>query len=240
MAKVKFEAEDFKKVLGKDVLSEGDVVKNELETLRADLEWEGSDLDVCAFMLDNDGELASKDDIVFFNSKIRWKIVKPFSAPDFNPLDGKISVWEKEMENYCGRVKVWKKETLPTSSDGSVIGSWDDMAEDPNAACGETMHIMIEQVNTIKYKRIVLAAVVADNEINLGKTFKDISNARVTISDVENEEELVSYPLSEKFPEMDAVCFGELVYNENNYQWNFKPMDSGYKGGILYLAKYVF
>ena len=52
MAKVKFEAEDFKKVLGQDILSEGDVVKNELKTLRADLEWKGTDLDVCAFMLD--------------------------------------------------------------------------------------------------------------------------------------------------------------------------------------------
>ncbi len=240
MAKVKFEAEDFKKVLGQDILSEGDVVKNELKTLRADLEWKGTDLDVCAFMLDKDNEIATKDDIVYFNSKIRWKTVKPFSAPDFNPLDGKISLWDKEMEDYGGRVKVWKNETLPASPDGSVIGSWDDMAEDSDTSCGETMHIMIEEVNTIKYKRIALAAVVADDRIKLGETFKDVSGAKVTITDVENGEELISYPLSEKFPNMDAVCFGELVYDENNYQWNFRPMASGYKGGILYLANNVF
>ena len=114
------------------------------------------------------------------------------------------------------------------------------MAEDSDTSCGETMHIMIEEVNTIKYKRIALAAVVADDRIKLGETFKDVSGARVTITDVENGEELISYPLSEKFPNMDAVCFGELVYDENNYQWNFRPMASGYKGGILYLANNVF
>lgn len=65
-------------------------------------------------------------------------------------------------------------------------------------------------------------------------------DAKVTITDVENDEELVSYPLSQRFPDKDAVCFGELVYDENNYQWNFKPMSSGYKGGILYLANKVF
>ena len=63
MAKVKFEAEDFEKVLGQNILSDGDVQKDELKTLRVDLEWKGTDLDVCAFMLDSDGELATKDDI---------------------------------------------------------------------------------------------------------------------------------------------------------------------------------
>ena len=56
----------------------------------------------------------------------------------------------------------------------------------------------------------------------------------------ENDEELVSYPLSEDFPDKDAVCFGELIYDEDNYEWNFKPMKSGYQGGILYLANKVF
>lgn len=240
MAKVKFEAEDFEKVLGQNILSDGDVQKDELKTLRVDLEWKGTDLDVCAFMLDSDGELATKDDIVYFKSKIRWKTAKPFDANDFDPLDGKKSVWAEEQEAYGGRVKVWMNETLPASPDGSVIGSWDDMTEDPDAPCGETMHIMIEEINTIKYKRIALAAVVAEDLIKEGITFKEVRDASVTITDVENEDELVSYPLSEKFPDKDAVCFGELVYDEDNYQWNFKPMASGYKGGILYLANNVF
>ena len=76
MAKVKFEAEDFKKVLGQDILSEGDVVKNELKTLRADLEWKGTDLDVCAFMLDKDNEIATKDDIVYFPSVFIYKFYR--------------------------------------------------------------------------------------------------------------------------------------------------------------------
>lgn len=240
MAKVKFGAEDFKKILDQDILTQGDVEKNELKTLRIDLEWKGTDLDVCAFMLDKDGELATKEDIVYFKSINRWKTTKPFDAIDFDPLDGKVSIWAKEQEAYQGRIKRWMNETLPLSPDGSVIGSWDDMTNDPDAPCGETMHILIEEVNTIKYKRIALAAVVSEEHIKSGQTFKDVVDAKVTITDVENDEELVSYPLSQRFPDKDAVCFGELVYDENNYQWNFKPMSSGYKGGILYLANKVF
>lgn len=240
MAKVKFEAEDFRKVLNQDILSAGDVEKNELKTLRVDLEWKGTDLDVCAFMLDKDAEIASKDDVVYFKSKTRWKTTRPFNASDFDPLDGKKSVWENEQEAYDGRVRIWMNETLPASPDFSVIGSWDDMADDPNASCGETMHILIEEVNTIKYKRIALAAVVAEEKIKEGKRFRDVRDAKVTITDVENDEVLVSFPLTEKFPNEDAVCYGELVYDEDNYQWNFKPLASGYNGGILYLANKVF
>ena len=156
---VLFVEEDFRKDDFSDVelFLPNDVAKQALKTLRVDLSWvplneKGEDLDVCAFMLDSDGELATKDDIVYFKSKIRWKTAKPFDANDFDPLDGKKSVWAEEQEAYGGRVKVWMNETLPASPDGSVIGSWDDMTEDPDAPCGETMHIMIEEINTIKYK----------------------------------------------------------------------------------------
>lgn len=240
MAKVTFGEEDFRKELGQDILSQGDVEKNDLQTLRVDLEWFGTDLDVCAFLLDSDGELASKESVVYFKSKTRWKPKLPFNHDDFNPLDGEISIWEKVEKDYCGRVKYWMRDTLPLSPDGSVIGSWDDMTDDEDAQCGETMHILIDEVNTMKYKEIVFAAVVADEKIKIGERFKDVEGAKVTITDVENEEEIVSYTLSQKFPNNDAVCFGKLVYDKDNYKWSYKPMSVGYNGGILYLANEVF
>lgn len=130
--------------------------KQDLKTLRIDLTWEGTDLDICAFLLGEDGLIHDRSDLVYFNSQLRWKPRKDFSDDDFNPLDGKVSTWAQDSANYKNQRK-WMESTLPISSDGSVIGSWDDMASDDedDNECGETMHVLLEEIDTRKYSSIV-------------------------------------------------------------------------------------
>jgi len=230
-----FAADDFEKHL-----SIGDQLvfdKQELKNLRIELVWKGTDLDVCAFMLGNDGLIHDKADLVYFNSLLRWKTDKDFDDSDFNPLEGKVSTWAQDNANYKNQLK-WKEATLPLSSDGSVIGSWDDMADDDD--CGETMHVLLEEVDTKKYSCIVLGAVVAMDKIAKGETFADAHNPVVSIYDANTDELVAKYALATEFPDKDAACFGKLEFDAQSMLWSFVPMADGYKGGMMYLATEIF
>lgn len=234
-----FSAEDFDKSV-----SIGDQLvfdKQDLKTLRLDLTWKGTDLDICAFLLGEDGLIHDKNDLVYFNSQLRWKTKKEFSDENFNPLEGKLSTWENDRINYKN-INKWKEATLPISSDGSVIGSWDDMADDEGeeAECGETMHVLLEEVDMRKYSSIVFAAAVAKDRIQAGETFADAHDPVASIYDADTEELLAEYRLAEQFVGKDVVCFGKVVYDEQSTLWSFEPMADAYKGGMMYLATEVF
>ena len=228
MAKKLFSADDFEKSI-----SIGDLLvfdKQDLRTLSIDLEWVGTDLDICAFLL---------GDLVYFNSQLRWKTKKAFNDPDFNPLDGQVSTWAKDSINYKNPRK-WMEATLPISSDGSVIGSWDDMSDDGEEECGETMHILLEEVDTRKYASIVFAAAVAKDRIAKGETFADAHDPVVRIYDADEDELLAEYKLAQQFPGKDVVRFGKVIYDNTSMLWNFEPMAQGDKGGMQYLATEVY
>lgn len=173
---------------------------------------------------------------------MRWKTDKPFDDPDFNPLEGKVSTWAQDSANYKNQLK-WKDATLPLASDGSVIGSWDDMADDDEGEgddCGKTMQILLEEVDTRKYSSIALCAVVAMDRIAKGETFADAHSPVVSIYDADTDELVAEYQLATQFPGKDAVCFGKMEYDANSMLWSFVPMAEGYKGGMMYLATEVF
>ena len=137
--------------------------------------------------------------------------------------------------------------TLPVSADGSVIGSWDDKGDEGeetdefgNPLGGEQMHILLDEVDVRKYKKIVLAAAVAKKRIEKGETFADAHNPIASIYNAETNEEIASYRLDKEVPGKDAVCFGCLEYDEDTFLWNFVPLADGYKGGMLYLAREVY
>lgn len=250
MGKVKFVPEDFEKK-EKFTLTESDFAKQDVKIVRVDLAWVGSslppdckaDLDVCAFLLDSDDEIAEENDVVCFRSKVRWLTRQKLEDPELDPLDGEISLWTDQATQtaFKGKVGKWMERTLPLSADGSVIGSWDAMTDDDeDEECGETMHVLIDEINCTKYKKIVLAAVVAMNEVKNGVTFSNIKNAKVTMSDADDGSVLASYDLNSQFKGKDAVCFAELVYDERNYIWNVRPRDDSYNGGIFYLSTKVF
>lgn len=217
--------------------------KQDLKNLRIDLVWAGTDLDICAFLLGEDGLIHAKEDLVYFNSQLRWKTKKDFNDPDFNPLEGKVSQWSNETANFKNPRK-WMDATLPISSDGSVIGSWDDMSDNDDdnedEECGETMHVLLEEVDTRKYTTIVFAAVVAKDKIEAGETFEDAHDPVVNIYNADTDELIAEYKLAQKFPNKDAVVFGKMEFESNTMLWSFVPTAEGYKGGMMYLATEVF
>lgn len=239
MAKKLFSDSDFDKSI-----SIGDQLvfdKQDLKTLRIDLVWKGTDLDICAFLLGEDNLIHDRADLVYFNSQLRWKTKKDFSDPEFNPLEGEVSTWAKDSANFKNPRK-WMEATLPISSDGSVIGSWDDMAdEDENdAECGETMHVLLGEVDTRKYASIAFAAAVAKDRIQAGETFQDAHDPVVYIYDADTDELLAEYKLAQQFPGKDVVCFGKVVFDNDTMLWSFEPMAEGNKGGMMYLATEIF
>ncbi len=244
MAKKLFSGADFDKTI-----SIGDQLvfdKPDLKTIRIDLTWKGTDLDVCAFLLGDDDMIHNIPDLVYFNSKLRWKTEKPFNDPDFNPLKGEFDKWEDEKEKGTFKnPRKWMEATLPVSQDGSVIGSWDDMDEpgeedDKNKECGETMHVRLDEVDTRKYASIVFAAAVAKDKIEKGESFKDAIDPVVSIYDADTDELLVEYKLDQEFPDKDVVRFGRVIYDENTYLWTFEPLAIGDNGGMMYLATEVY
>lgn len=235
MAKKLFSDDDFDKSLtiGDELVFD----KPDLTKLRVDLTWSGTDLDICAFLLGEDGMIHDKTDLVYFRSLLRWKTEKAFTDDDFSPLDGEFSTWPNKHFKNPNR---WLEGTLPVSSDGAVIGSWDDKTDDGDEECGETMHILLDEVDTNQHKSIVFAAVVAKDRIEAGETFADAHDPVVTIYNAENEEVVAEYKLASKFPGKDAVCFGRMDFDEETFFWNFTPMADGYNGGMQYLATDVY
>ena len=231
-------------------LSVGDELvfdKPELTKLRVDLTWSRSprtkeltDLDVCAFLLDKDGLMSEREDLVYFGSKLRWKPKKSFDDPEFNPLEGEFSQWPAP--GFRNPLR-WMEATLPVSGDGGVIGSWDDKGDDGDEGddeAGEQMHIQLDEIDVLKHQSIVLAAVVAKKRVEAGETFADADSPVATIYNAENGEEIASYALDSDFPGKDAVCFARLEYDENTFLWNFVPLADGYNGGMQFLAREVF
>ena len=231
MAKL-FAADDFSKEI---VVGDELVFDKDIKRLRVDLTWEGTDLDVCAFLLGKDGVMTEKSDLVYYKSERRWLPNKAFDDPAFDPLDGKVSVWPAQ--GFKNPIK-WRDATLPISGDDAVIGSWDDMSD--SEECGETMHVLLDEVDVTKHKSIVIAAVVGIDKIKEGETFAAAKKPVVTITNVENDKELANYKLDAKFPDKDAVCIGKLIYDEDELKWSFVAMADGYKGGIMHLAQNVF
>ncbi len=217
--------------------------KQELTKLRVDLTWSRSlrtheltDLDVCAFLLDKNGLMCEREDLVYFDSRLRWKPAKPFDDPEFNPIVGEFSKWPAP--GFRNPFK-WKEKTLPISADGGVIGSWDDIGVDGDEG-GEQMHVLLEEIDVLKHQSIVLAAVVAKDKIEEGETFADAHDPVVTIYNAETDEIIAEYKLASDFPGKDAVCFAKLEYNEDTFLWTFIPLAEGYNGGMQYLAREVF
>lgn len=66
-------------------------------------------------------------------------------------------------------------------------------------------------------------------------TFKDVKDAKITITNADTDEELCSYALNEKFKTETAVVAGSLVLNDDG-EWEFEAVGKGYDGGLQTLV----
>jgi len=67
------------------------------------------------------------------------------------------------------------------------------------------------------------------------QNFGLIKNAYIRLLDIENNEELVRYDLTEGRPEDNAFVFGEL--RRTGASWSFKALGDGHNGGLYRVAR---
>ncbi|MCC8176494.1 MAG: TerD family protein [Bacteroidales bacterium] len=185
---------------------------DELSLIQVDLNWRsGADLDAVAFLLNDDGVISEDADFVYYKSNSRSE---PYDRTKY------------------GSKKNWRDQTVPMSSDGSVLGSADDLGDGDDESggdeAGETMHVDLAKVRP-GVTEIVFCVTIYDEE---GKTsFRDVRDPRIVITNEETGEELCSYDLKEKFSSETAVIAGALVLNEDG-DWEFEAVGNGYEGGL--------
>ena len=163
-----------------------------LNNLTVTLCWDGdADLDISAFLVGEDGLIEDDADFVYYNSAKRSE---PFDPAKF------------------GSKNAWKDQTIPVSADGSVMGAHDER----KGGNAEKMHVDLGKVGSA-IKEIIFCSTIYDE----GKTFGDVQNPCVTVTDVTNGTELCSYKLDEQFTTQKACVVASLVIN-TDYEWEFK------------------
>ena len=96
----------------------------------------------------------------------------------------------------------------------------------------EQIFVELEKIPS-NIKRIIFTATIYEAE-SRKQNFGQISNAYIRIMDQEKNEELLRYDLGEDFSIETAVVFGEIY--ENNGEWKFNAMGSGFQGGLAALC----
>lgn len=221
-----------------DIFSFDDFVKPEFNVAKVVLTWETAseepDLDLAAIMLNNNGRVSKKEDLVYFKSSRRWKPELPMDSCEFDPLKGTVSEFEKDKQNFKNKEE-WQAQTLPLSLDNSVIGSWDDRG-DTDGPSEERLHVRFKEIDTRNYSAVAIIATISMDDIQKGYTFKDVFNPIVKILDANDDRVLAEYKLNENFQNSDGVCVGYLQFNNIKNSWEFEAKKIEYNGGMLKVA----
>ncbi len=200
-----------------------------LNKIRVDLVWKGkADLDVCAFLVGEDGILTNKEDFVFYNSETRW-----LTDSEEDVTKGKIEPFNLSI--YRTK-RNWKVATIPISADQSVIGSPDvkgDEEEDPEGEHCETMHVILDRVGNNIRAIVFGAAIFQDPKEPL--TFESVIDPAIIFTDEETGKTLFRYDIKENFGGETALEAGRILLT-NEGEWKFEPIGKGYNGGMPTLA----
>lgn len=173
-----------------------------LENIRAELTWNGGDLDVEAWLLNQDGLIVNDEAFVFYNSVNR---TEAFDKAKFG-----------NKANYL-------KQTRPMSADGAVLGSKDELEGGL-----ETINIDLNKVAP-EVQEIVISATVHPGPE--AKVFGDVADAKITIIDENSGEALCEYALGMNYPTEDACVVARFINNDDG-EWEFEADGKGYAGGL--------
>lgn len=192
--------------MGRFNLSKGErfkIAKSEgLSKIKVVLDWNSdADLDASTFLCGDEGVILDDAGFVFYNSENREK---PFDRAVF------------------GNKRKWMAETRPMSSDGAVLGSFDDR----NGGSGEQIDVDLDKVDP-NVCEIVFVVSIHDE----GMTFGDVKDAFISVVNAVNDEELCRYELNEAFTEETALSVAKLVVNEDG-DWEFEAVGVGHVGGL--------
>lgn len=103
---------------------------------------------------------------------------------------------------------------------------------DNRTGCGdgddEVINVDLNKIPD-RYESIVFVATIYDAAAKT-QNFDLVSNAYIRLVDRDSDEELVRYPLNEKFSDEDGVIVAELY--RRNGSWGFHAIGNGYSGGL--------
>lgn len=191
-----------------------DLKKDEgLTNIKVTLGWKaGADLDACAFLLGEDGEIIDNADFVYYKSANREK--------DFS---------KEEFKNK----KNWRALTRPMSADGSVLGSLDDLGEggDEGEDASEEMTVNLDKVRPDITEIVFCVTIYQEDEDGEKVSFGDVREPFIAVEDEDSGEELCRYNLRESFSTETAVVAGSLIVDDEG-NWQFKAEGQGYNGGM--------
>lgn len=110
---------------------------------------------------------------------------------------------------------------------GSVEHTGDNRTGDGDGD-DEALKINLEKVPSY-IKRIVLCVTI-DDAIARHQNFGQVSDAFMRIVNLDDNEEIVRFDLSEDYSTETAMIFGE-IYRHND-EWKFKAVGQGFAGGL--------
>ncbi len=171
-----------------------------LNNIRVELTFSGEDLDVQAWLLNEDGMIVNDEGFVFYNSANR---TEPFDKAKF------------------GNKKNYLSQTRPMSADGAVLG-----AKDMLEGGIEVVNIDLSKVDP-SVSEIAISATVYED----GKTFGNVSAAKITVIDEDSDEALCEYELSTDYVNENACVAGRFIVNDDG-EWEFEAEGKAYDGGL--------
>lgn len=178
-----------------------------LDNIRAELTWAKGDLDVEAWLLNQEGLIVDDAAFVFYNSVNR---TEPFDKAKF------------------GNKKNYLDNTRPMSADGAVLGPKDELTGGL-----ETLNIQLNKVSP-EVQEIVISATV--HPTPEAKVFGDVRDAKITVIDEDSGEALCEYALGTDYPTEDACVVARFINNDEG-EWEFEADGKGYSGGLETLVE---
>ncbi len=125
-------------------------------------------------------------------------------------------VFYRQLVSKCGSVE-------HTGDNRTGSGDGDD----------EVLKINLEKVPS-SVVRVVICVTIEDAE-SRRQNFGQVSNAFMRVVNLDGDQELARFDLSEDYSTETAMIFGEIY--RNGEEWKFKAVGQGYAGGLEAMCK---
>jgi tellurium resistance protein TerD len=97
----------------------------------------------------------------------------------------------------------------------------------------ETIQVFLEKVPSDIHRLIIILSI--DKAEQKKQNFGQVSSAYVRLVNIDTDEEIIRFDLSENSSTDLAMIFGEIY--RYNVEWKFKAIAQGYKGGLMDIVR---
>ena len=215
------------------VKGQSESISSSISKLKVGLGWEPNeslsnhefDLDVSAFMLNENGKLLNDNYLVFYNSELRVLPENIFKIEPYNSTQ------------YPNREKDYRLKTRPVDPDFSVHGSIDDTSgEVSEGGDDENMNIDLNRVSK-DIKEIIIVASIYEYDVR-NQNFGQVDDSYISIYDENSNTELYKFELNEDYSICTAIEFCRIY--RRGVDWKVQAIGKGHPDGLNSLvSKYL-